>query len=301
MTIGELNEVPFLLEEGKVTRKEAIGMIASFIIQNPPLFTLNHFDEDFKEDIILTFFEKGSNVLDAYNKEKASFYPFLFSTILTLINTKRKNLAIQCIKENVNIGEGISFLEEKEIRYKNYSHHFAELKPKFYDKDFQNIEKIREKFNAPNMNNFDKKILVLAMKSSYYITDRQIKRVCELYNIEEKAFYAAVQYCKTSIQKKRDRRAIAEHRRNMAYYHHKRYEKQLEKLPDEEKTHDLKNFIIKKDERQCNTWQAMNQKLKDGFLYLRPTNKTVASILGICERQVSYYLNWVKNESLKKK
>ena len=43
-------------------------------------------------------------------------------------------------------------------------------------------------------------------------------------------------------------------------------------------------------------WKRLNRAFENGLLYLRPTTKTVANLMGICERQVSYYINTAKKE-----
>jgi hypothetical protein len=40
----------------------------------------------------------------------------------------------------------------------------------------------------------------------------------------------------------------------------------------------------------------LNKAFEEGHLYLRPTNKTIANLLGICERQVAYYIKCAKRE-----
>ena len=59
--------------------------------------------------------------------------------------------------------------------------------------------------------------------------------------------------------------------------------------------------ILKKQKKHYKTWQTLNKKFSDGFLFLRPTNKTVADLLGICERQISYYINCAKQDYKKGK
>jgi hypothetical protein len=44
------------------------------------------------------------------------------------------------------------------------------------------------------------------------------------------------------------------------------------------------------------SWKRLNKKLASGCIMLRPTNRTIAKYMGICERQVAYYLNRLKEE-----
>ena len=109
-----------------------------------------------------------------------------------------------------------------------------------------------------------------------------------------------VQHCKETLTEKSDRREKAKERRNFAYYHHKRYNKIIQKL----KTEDLSDeqFSITKEEyehkeqKHLRNWNKLNKAFEEGHLYLRPTTKTVADLMGICERQVNYYINCAKKE-----
>ena len=40
----------------------------------------------------------------------------------------------------------------------------------------------------------------------------------------------------------------------------------------------------------------LNTAFQKGYLYLRTTNKTVANVMGLSERQVNYYMRSVRNE-----
>ena len=48
--------------------------------------------------------------------------------------------------------------------------------------------------------------------------------------------------------------------------------------------------LEKKYLKHTQLWISLNKKLKDGVINIRPTNKAIADVLGICERQVSYYI-----------
>ena len=39
----------------------------------------------------------------------------------------------------------------------------------------------------------------------------------------------------------------------------------------------------------------LNKKLNNSSHFLKPTNKEIANVLGLCERQVNYYIKALKN------
>ena len=49
-------------------------------------------------------------------------------------------------------------------------------------------------------------------------------------------------------------------------------------------------YSHRKYDKQTNTWKTLNQQLKKGIINIRPTNKAIAKALGMCERQISFYI-----------
>lgn len=303
MTTDELKMLPELIATGKLSKKEAVDKIGGFINQNYPIFGLHKYDEDFRSEIMLAFLERGEKILDTYHKDTSDFFTYLFTNIKSMVNTKKKTKAIQALKDTIDLTEGINISNEKMCIYKNYNPYERNLQEVPYAYKPKNVEALKQMFRELSKENTDKKILVLAIKSSFYITDQQIKKVCQMYNLKEEDLYDAIQYCKDSVEEKSIKRSKVQERRNFAYYHHKRYSRQLEKYsePDFQDDYVTKNNLLRKQIKHFKNWKRLNKKFSDGFLFLRPTNKTVADLLGICERQVSYYINCAKRDLEKAK
>ena len=77
-------------------------------------------------------------------------------------------------------------------------------------------------------------------------------------------------------------------------------EDEIKELADMDKEKNDEISLIKKDaferkfEKTTKCWKNLNEKLQSGFRNIRPTNKVVANLTGICERQVSYYIKNAK-------
>ena len=59
---------------------------------------------------------------------------------------------------------------------------------------------------------------------------------------------------------------------------------------------EVKNRILQLENRHYLNWQKLNGKFEEGFMYLRPTNRTIGELLDMSERQVCYYINSAKKE-----
>lgn len=299
MNQPKLNQLPEELYSGRMTEKEVINQICSFVAQNYPIYGLHKYDEDFRQDIILRLLERGSHVLHLFNPKFGDFFTFLYCYVSTLINTRLKTLGMISIREKLTFEESINTLDDKETKYHRIDFtNFEEPKAPLAQRKIT-PEELQSAVKDLTLRHKDKKVFILALKSSYYLTDEQIQRICKLYGFKPEYFYNMVQQCKDSLETKSIRREKAKERRNFAYYHHKRYSRILRDL-EEEETMEHKYLLQRKYEsrqkKHLQNWNRLNQAFEKGLLYLRPTNKTVANLMGICERQVNYYINCAKKE-----
>ena len=299
MKLQELNRLPEKYLAGEISQKQLINLIACFVAENYPVYGLHKYDEDFRQDIILYLIEKGPHLLHIYNPEFGDFFTFLYCYISTLINTKIKNCVMNNMKEKLTFEESVRSLDEKAQKYHKIDYkNFEVQKAPFAHKKIT-PEELHDAVKELSQKQTDKKVIILALKSSYYLTDEQIQRICSIYHIDQEHFYNMVQHCKETLLPKSERRERAEERRNFAYYHHKRYLRIIKNLDEDdliENKYILKEIYENKERKHRQNWNRMNNIFEKGHLYMRPTTKTVADLMGICERQVNYYLNCVKKD-----
>ncbi|MCQ2592725.1 MAG: hypothetical protein MJ188_08060 [Treponema sp.] len=316
----DLNEIPELIKNGTLTESEAINELALFLSKNYAIFGLKKSDEDLNSEIILLLLERGQRVIKQYNPDYGSFFTFFFCFIKSLINTcNRMNINEKLREEhNVNVitNEYIdnsdaynqinySEVEENKTLLPVYETNKNESQTlqlacqtdsyhiKAYtsgkDDDFPSLPDNLKK-TSPAM--AEKILLVLALKSAFYITDAQINKVAEICHLEVSALREVIQYLKNNLLEKEQRRKSVELRRNNAFFHHMKYKSQLEYLMED--TEDFKNYvepsISKKYDKHTKRWHYLNSQLKKGIIHIRPTNKVIADTLGMCERQVSFYI-----------
>lgn len=297
MIIKDLNEIPDAISSGKLTEKEAVNEIAIFVSENYPIFGLHKYDEDFRSEILTQILEHSDTIFPLYDPKLGDFFSYFFCFMKNLIRTRIKKLSKHSLQEAVAIQESILEYDQKIEEYMNTEKQFCKkLDKQKKEIDFMEIEK-----NFKETEKDDKTLLVLALKASYYLTDEQIQRICKLYSLNEENFYNYIQYCKEQMNNKIEKRKTVEERRNSAYFRHRRYKLESEKTDDEESNKIIKNMILEKENKQRSNWKNINERLEKGYLYLRPTNKVIAELLGICERQVSYYINYAKKLDEKKK
>ena len=299
MKAFELNDLPEQMYCGKLTEKQLVEKICRFVIHNYPVFGLHKYDEDFRQDVILMFIEKSHRILHHFNPDFGDFFTFLYCYICTIINTLIKKRLLQTMRDKINIEECILELDQKEEKYHRIDFNTFELPKAPFAPPKIPAAELQKTFKELTLKHKDKKIIALALKSSYYLTDEQIQRICSISGIKKDYFYKLIQNCKESLDTKSDRRERAEERRNFAYYHHKRYKILAENLEDEVLPRNMelrKEKYTHMEKKHRQNWKRLNDAFEKGHIYLRPTNRTIASLMGICERQVNYYINCAKKE-----
>ena len=283
----DIEDLPYLVSSGKISKTDAVKRIAEEIYRAPRRFALASYDEDFRSEIIVAFLQKGCNVFARYNATCGSFRGYLYAFIQGLILTQKrvemKNfLANETIKE-FNYPYPRDF--ENDIEHDNL--HVAEKTVNYAPVENTQIWKsIRKRCPTHSASNA-KMALILALKSSYYIPLDSIDTVssyCHLRNTELTRIIATLNsYLYTRIR----RRNSAIQRRDNAYYFHRKYYLQM-KYNNTGALH--LESLKKKYIHQTENWRCKNKELQERRYRVCPTNKMIARVLGICERQVSYYI-----------
>ncbi|MBO4857305.1 MAG: hypothetical protein J5527_02180 [Treponema sp.] len=314
----DLNKIPEQINSGEISRSCAVHQLAMFLSKNPALFGLNKKDEDFKSEVILLFLEKGEATIELYNPNYGTFFTYFFCFIKSLTNSVKRSRAAKEVQEYHSISESITGYDQKEERYSKIDYKEFEM-PKaplsykpvspeafqiackesqynisdFLEKDDdESLDHLKEKLQMLSPSMAERILIVLALKSAYYISDRQIKTISEICKLNSDEFQNTIQQLKQELIYREANKMNLELRRNKAYYHHKKYKSRLEwtKLNRDDFSEQERLALITKYNRQTENWIKLNAQLKKGIINIRPTNKRIASVLGLCERQISYYI-----------
>lgn len=308
MDVSFLNDLPARVIKGEITKEGAVEEILEFIQKHPQIFGLNKFDEDFKSEIMLSllckkerllplYFTNGKYVLktDQFVGGKDLFY-HIYWLVTSAINTRKRYMAKLKVRENALYMESRIQLRENELKMTRLVP--AEKIPKTpFNYKQVSVEDFKKTFVGLLNSKIDKRLLVLAMKSSYYLTDEIIEKIAKRYNLNKDEFYSAIQFLNNSLDDKSQKRNNAAERRNRAFYYKLNYESQIESLQDGDNDDEFQRFELeRKRELHTSQWKKLNKILRNGGPYVRPSNRMIADFLGICERQVSYYVSTAKKE-----
>lgn len=308
MSKNELSvqNLPELIEEGKITRKEAINFIAEELYKKPESLVVMNISEEEQSNLIFSFIRDGWFVFDHYKKEFGSFTTYLKS----YLRYKRMTLSRDTFYENIKTQTVTAFsaLEHEEHleQYKNEEFaykimHFtphetvrterAPFSPKNYRLEKQTVADSAQKkqtisYFGGKHTKEEKLIIVLTLKSCLFLTSEQIKRISSFCKINEEQLCAVIEKLRATVEKRQETYKSLVEKRNSEYFIHRKCRELLLANKFSEQTEKL----TRQYEFHTKKWEKLNRKLKEQARKTCPTNKSIAEVLGICERQVGYYL-----------
>lgn len=284
-----------LYNSKQISKQDGINLIAELIHRNPSYFDLLKYDEDFKSNVILKFIQSGYFVFEKYNPEYGSFSNYVKSFIRNFSKDEQKKYSRRVLIDSIIEKNCINDYTEKEELYRFLDRNIFEIPQVPYSypemsptEMCQNLKK----FMATKQYNTEKKMVsVILLKYCFYITDHMIHGMTKLTGLEADEIYEAILFLKNSIPERSEKHKIIEDRRNAAFF---RYSKYKEKLSDEFLSDHQREELKKSLELQKKSWELNSEKLASGAYKLFPTNKNISLLLGISERQVSYYISNAK-------
>lgn len=321
----DLNAYPEMLKSGQMGKTQVLHELVFFVERNGRIFGFTNKDEDLKSEVILSMLERGTEILDRYNPEYGSFFTFIFCYIKSLANTCIKKSRRSDLLDFHNFNEFVTaydsdadaynplkFLENNSgkipFSYKKTTPEALELACSNPEYKLQpakiyktkKMNEIIEKFQGLKPKVAIKTIMVLALKSAYYITDSQIETICSLCSVNKEQLQKTIQNLKEELMERKINKEKVEMRRNNAYYQHRKYKSQLLWINTDNNCESslVRERLLKKYISQTKRWIKLNEKLEKGHINVRPTNKAIAHALGICERQVSYYIKYAEKLEL---
>ncbi len=316
MTREQIEKIPEQINSGRLSRTEAVKKLAVFIAQNKSLYGLQKYDEDLQSEFFIAFLERAERSLDSFDVNQGTFFSYSFCLIRNICSSLVKKKTISNAIEHHNMCESITSYEErmqayqqikfeefekpkipyrfKPISYKDFqiacktdTYHIKEVQ----NKNLINIPpEIQEKLKAYSPRVVQNMVMVLALKSAFYITEEQINTISIWFNIDKVKLETIIQEIKDGMAERIAHKEIIEQRRNRAYFQHKKLKSQIDWNKDNKMNPEyINDSLNKKYVKNTKTWHILNYQMAKGKIHIRPTTKLIAQVLGISARQVTYY------------
>lgn len=303
----EIEDFPELVKSGKLSQKEAINLIAEEVQKNPIIFGVTTKDDELRSEILLRFIQNGYFIFDHYKKDITSFKNYISSFL------KYQKLTIERELFNVGISDK-TYSQVACILYENTQDKYlideapnkiTNLSPYYFSRT-EKVPYRRTVSQRKKKKNFStneessifnyfrqshssegKLTLILALKSSFFLSENQIRNISHFCRIPLEDLSKTIAEIRESMLKNYTELEKVKERRDYEYFMHRKYQ-ELIKVNEFSKE---KDSLRNKYDSHTKKWKLRNKKLELKAKKVCPTNKKLATMLGICERQVGYYLN----------
>ncbi len=282
-----LNSIPEMIESKVLTQEDAAKIIAEDLIRNPKDYHLISNDEDIISELSLRILQSSDFIFKNYKKEKCSFKTYICMIfkyqILTIRReNKRQSSGYELVKqyphlhyENQSelyemdeapfkIAHVKPFIKKTEDKITYKEKRKSKKEKKIMDTEEISAEKTKIKMRdlvsywESRTSSKAKTALVLALKSSYYITEENIDSVCDYCEISKKIMQETIDELKSKIPEKHEKIEILQNRRAKSFNFHLKLQKWISEEVDIEK----KNELSKKYEYYTKKWQERNSRIK---------------------------------------
>jgi len=316
MNRDEFELIPERIKSGELSCRQAVEEIIVFIAGNKALYGLQMYDEDFISDFFIYFLERADKFLLSFDSRQGMFFSYIFCFVRNCCSAIKKQKSIQKSIDHYSMDESIADYEERQtayaqikfddferpkvpyrytpISYKDFQlacqSDKYQIKPLSAKSESSLSPEIKEKFKGYSPRMIQNIILVLALKSAYYITEEQISNISRWFNIDKRKIELIIQEIKSEMSERIINKEHMIERRNKAYFQHKKLRNQIEW-----------NKISRSDSKYCNEelhrkykknteiWELLNHQMEEGMIHIRPTTSLIGKVLGISTRQVTYY------------
>ncbi|MCQ2981440.1 MAG: hypothetical protein MJ178_01660 [Treponemataceae bacterium] len=285
-----LDQVYEQYRQNQKTAQETVTAIIRHMYQNPAFYQLEQISEDVRQDLMVFCHPHLYLILQNYDASRSSFATFF----TYCFNMEKKRFFKEYYRKTSKQKAITEYLMEETVT------DAAEPEDAFF---FLNtiplsLEQITAgipAFKRIRCLSPEQKLLIITLKSCYFLTPSQVTQIARLTGITE----AALNELLCTVDRTLDKRIrrITEHneRLNQAYLTRKQILHQLSMVPESGSLHQK---LMKSLDHQNDILNRMNREAKD-IPALAPSNKVIAEVLNISSTSVSHFLSLLHDKPLK--
>lgn len=279
----DIEKLPRLVEEGKLSKTEAKDIIWTDIYLYPQKYGLS-MEKDEKSDFLLYLQERLAGIFDDFEQGKILFRTYVWGFLRNTQQTWKRMMRKQ-------------FSEQESIR-KSMNSTYEEECGDFYEKVFEpETDEMPEVFRKTlwrkkEREMAEKAALILTLKSCHELNEEIVKNVSKFIHIDKTELQRQIDKLKEKSDYKAEQREIIIRRRDNAFFYHRKYLIELQKLRKGSSTFER---VQKKYQQQTENWIKQNKLLSHRFV-LSPSNVEIAKELGMQPRQVCFYISHIKRK-----
>ena len=288
MQYSEINSLPERIENNELTIRQARNLLVEEFYQNPLRYGIFPTNHDGKAAIAEELLTAIPRIIDNWQKKYRTRMPFtmyFYYNIRAITNRRRKQKAINRCAREALCTIAAADIEAAAARYhmNEYAESFMHTEEPAYT--VQTVSKTAD-FSWKTKTIPQKIIIILTLKSSFYLTDRTIQKISSRCGCSFTILLNCVHTLRLSLERKILSQCKKKERHARVFYLKIRYELQLLNINKQSVQYDR---LIKKLSTQTQRWQFYNTG-RYKKVRICPSNKQIADMIGITTRQLYYYL-----------
>ncbi len=306
-----LESIPELVRAGAISKQQGMNLLVEEIQKNSFKYKILNNDEDLISELVLHFLQNEKNFFENFIKQKLPFEAYFHSVVkFRSMSIKRTLYKDSLRKHSTEVLNELSYEEVSEKYDKNeFVNKIVTFSPvcpvklkrvPYKTKRYENSAEVQYLLNKRSTlasffrdkRSYEQKVvLICALKSCYYLTEEILRSVSVFCMIDYNDLQSKVLALKDELEVKRERFSKMEERRDRAYHLHRYFQKRLELFNSEKKSEYEYQAILKKFISHTKSWEKHNSSLHLEKKKICPTNKRISQLVGLCERQVGYYIH----------
>ncbi|MCR5763448.1 MAG: hypothetical protein K6G00_08725 [Treponema sp.] len=296
----DIIEKKFIIHE--ISADEAKNQLIMQIYNNPQYFGLEKLNKDDLHSFLLWVQQRIVKLLTNYNSKIGHFATYFRQSIFLCKRSFLKVLARTqaCEKSLIEISPLKE--EEREYQYNSEEYSLSCCMPDNQPdathiryKDFMNAllsqKGIRWSQLEMKENLRKAACLILTLKACCFVDSDIIRKVSFITKLTENDITELLEQVKEKVGEKIKKRECCIKSRDSAFFFHRRYLLEFQKLQDD-------NFfsekLRKKYEKQTKIWENRNKQLKTSKYMAIPSNAALAEVLNISDRKIGHIINSAK-------
>lgn len=292
--------------DGVLTEDDGARKLMETIFTHKTLFGLYSLDEDQFLDFLIYEFPKFKAIFSHYDKKCGTFFSFLLGSIRSAFRTWKKRMV-----RNSLISK--SFSASDELVYEESLNRYTLPEEALIMQErndtvgevcspddvtttgpfHRNDGTISTRYKSPSIERRridclrKKAMLILALKSSFYLDDSLVHKVSGATSCDEEELIAMRDRILKTLRSKISRRNACLRCRDNAFYFHRKYLLECNSLDSGTV---WSEYIHQKYAKQTKTWREKNRRLSRKSYTLSATNCAVAKELGMSPRHIFYII-----------
>lgn len=298
MEIDELDSLPAKVERGELTNERAAMKIMEVLYTNPGRFRLLDMDEDERSDFLLCALEKFERVMNRYDKRLGPLGAYIYYSIPGMrLSWNRKRVdaeigkrgaapSVKKIYEDSIQRKTLAVADSKALRKAGAAE--REAPPLVFKKI---LNEKRSLLESKASHTLKRSALVLALKSAWYIDDKNVEKVSGCLGCSSESVAAALAQVKNSLIARDAKRAEIVERRDKAWYLVCKYRERLLFLDPNSSAWKL---VKRKLDYQLASWKNKTRLLQSCRMKVTPRNVDLAKMLCVHPYRISAYLQYAR-------